>query len=406
MNTSRCGLAIALSLTGFAIVADADEYVRDLTKPKDADPLFLIRRADHWGFMDARGKTVIQPRFDDAGYFFNGLARVKVGKLWGFTNEAGKTVIPPQFEAAGDFRERLAPVRVGRKWGYIDQKGRMLIAPAFQGAVAFREGLARVEIWNRVLCGRGIVRTNEDAPEYVFYIQPDIPDHFRDSCHPVDSKIGYIDNTGRLVIPPRFAKAHDFSEGLALVRIDSTEFGKYGFIDHTGVVVTGFQFDEAHDFSEGLAAVLVGRRKVNGIRDPGSYGFIDRLGKFVIRDQFAEAGDFSEGLSPVSFRDRQGWGYIEKTGKLAITGQYTALKPFSEGFAEACFELDISSWRCIYIDHSAKVVINSVQASHPFSGGLAIAEDNKGASFYIDEAGKPIAPLDVGTKLPTIANHK
>ena len=191
---------------------------------------------------------------------------------------------------------------------------------------------------------------------------------------------------------------------MALVRVDPTESRKYGFIDHTGAVVTGFQFDEAHDFSEGLAAVLVGRRKVNGIRDPGSLGFLDRLGKFVIRDQFAEAGDFSEGLAPVSFWDHSR-GYIAKSGKLALTGQYTSIRPFSEGLAEACFEVDITSWRCIYIDHRAKVVINSVQANHPFSGGLAIADD-KGASFYIDKAGKPIAPVDVGTKLPTIANHK
>jgi len=405
MNTSRCGLVVALSLGSLAIVANADEYIRDLTKPKDAAPLFLVHRAQQWGFMDVRGKTVIQPRFDDAGYFFNGLARVKVGKLWGFTNEAGKIVIPLQFEAVGDFREALAPVRAGKKWGYIDQKGRMLVAPAFQGAAAFREGLARVEIWNRVLCARGIVHTNEDAPEHAFYIQADIPDHFPDSCHPVDSKIGYIDNTGRLVIPPRFTKAHDFSEGMALVRIDPTESGKYGFIDHTGAAVTGYQFDKAHDFSEGLAAVLVGRRKVNGIRDPGSYGFIDRLGKFLIQDQFAEAGDFSEGLAPVSFWDHSR-GYIAKSGKLAITGQYTVIKPFSEGLAEACFSVSTTSLRCIYIDHRARVVINSMQASHPFSGNLAIAEDDKGASFYIDKAGKPIAPLEIGTRLPRVANHK
>jgi len=142
MNTIRCGLVIALSLGGLAIVANADEYVRDLTKPKDAAPLFLVRRAQQWGFMDARGNTVIQPRFDDAGYFYNGLARAKVGKLWGFTNETGRIVVSPQFEAAGDFREPLAPVRVGKKLGYIDPNGRMRIAPAFQGAAAFREGLA------------------------------------------------------------------------------------------------------------------------------------------------------------------------------------------------------------------------------------------------------------------------
>ena len=92
-------------------------------------------------------------------------------------------MIPPQFEAAGDFREPLAPVRVGKKWGYIDQTGRMRIAPAFQGAAEFRAGLARVEISNTVWRG-GIVHTNEDAPEHVFYIQTDIPDHFTEIAIP------------------------------------------------------------------------------------------------------------------------------------------------------------------------------------------------------------------------------
>jgi hypothetical protein len=405
MNSRHYGLMIALSLGGLAVVGNGDEFFPDLTKPKDAGPFFHIFRSAKGGFMDASGNTVIQPRFDEEGYFFSGLARVKIGRLWGFVNEAGKIVIRPQFEAVGDFRAALAPVRVGKKWGYIDHTGRMLIAPAFQGAAAFREGLARVEIWNRVLCGGKTVRTNDDAPGYVFNIQPDFPDRARDGCVPVDLKIGYIDTTGRLVIPPRFAKAHDFFDGLALVRIDLTEIGKYGFIDRTGAVVIGFQFDEARDFSEGLAAVLVGRRKVNGIRDPGSWGYINRLGKFVIRDQFAEAGNFSEGLAQVSFHNHLGRGYIDKSGKLAIPAQLASAEPFSEGLAEACFEIDVSSWRCVYIDHRARVIINSVQARYPFSGGLAVAQDDKGASFYINKAGRPIAPLEMGTKLPTVSNH-
>ena len=404
IGIKRCELVIALSLGGWSSVADANEYVRDLTKPKDASPLFHISHAGKLGFMDALGNTVIQPRFDDAGYFFDGLARVRVGKLWGFTNQAGQIVIPPHFEAAGDFREALAPVRVGKNWGYIGPNGRMLVAPAFQGAASFREGLARVETWSKVRCGGEKIRVNADAPASAFYIHSDFDYLMIELCLPVDSKFGYIDHAGHLVIPAHFAKAHEFFDGLALVRMDSTESGKYGFLDRTGALAIGFQFDAAHDFSEGLAAVLVGRRKVNGIRDPGSYGFIDRSGKFVIRDQFAEAGDFSEGLAPVAFWDRHGKGYIDKSGRLAIAAQYQAVESFSEGLAQACFEIEITSWRCIYIDHKARVAINSVQASYPFSGGLAIAE-TKGTAFYIDKKGRPIAPLEMGTKLPSVSNH-
>ena len=94
MNINRCRLVIAVSL-GLAIIANADEYVRDLTKPKDASPLFLIRRAQQWGYMDVQGKTVIQPRFDDAGYFFNGLARVKLGEALGIHKRNRQNRDPP-----------------------------------------------------------------------------------------------------------------------------------------------------------------------------------------------------------------------------------------------------------------------------------------------------------------------
>lgn len=108
----------------------------------------------------------------------------------------------------------------------------------------------------------------------------------------------------------------------------------------------------------------------------------------------------------MAFWDRQGRGYIDKSGRLAIPAQYHSVEPFSDGLAQACFEIEITSWRCVYIDHKARVTINSVQARNPFSGGLAVAQDEKGAAFYIDKTGRPIAPLEMGTKLPLVSNHK
>ena len=49
-------------------------------------------------------------------------------------------------------------------------------------------------------------------------------------------KYGYMDRTGRVVIPPQFADAGNFSEGLAGVRL-SEEEQKYGYIDTSGKMV-------------------------------------------------------------------------------------------------------------------------------------------------------------------------
>lgn len=58
--------------------------------------------------------------------------------------------------------------------------------------------------------------------------------------------------------------AGDFSEGLATVIVG----GKYGFIDKTGKQVIPCLYDDAWNFSEGLARVEVGEK----------WGFVDKYG--------------------------------------------------------------------------------------------------------------------------------
>ncbi len=54
-------------------------------------------------------------------------------------------VIQPQFDAADSFSEGLAQVKIGNKWGYIDKTGKLVIPPQFDEANAFSAGLALVK---------------------------------------------------------------------------------------------------------------------------------------------------------------------------------------------------------------------------------------------------------------------
>src|SRR5262250_2522337 len=69
-----------------------------------------------------------------------------------------------------------------------------------------------------------------------------------------DGKSGFIDSTGKVVIPLQFDSANGFNEGLALVTLKGKKF----FIDATGRTVFEAKFDIIRDFSEGLAAVNIG----------------------------------------------------------------------------------------------------------------------------------------------------
>src|SRR5437870_3501521 len=58
-----------------------------------------------WGFMDGKGKRVIDFQFDGVEFFSEGLARVKPGgnkcECWGFIDETGKMVTEPKFDEPG-----------------------------------------------------------------------------------------------------------------------------------------------------------------------------------------------------------------------------------------------------------------------------------------------------------------
>ena len=68
-----------------------------------ADPLFPIRKDWKWGYMNREGKVVVEPRYDDAEPFCEGLAAVKVGEKWGYVDRCGMLAIPAQFAWAGRF---------------------------------------------------------------------------------------------------------------------------------------------------------------------------------------------------------------------------------------------------------------------------------------------------------------
>jgi len=57
--------------------------------------------------------------FDNAGLFREGLAPIQVGDLWGYMNSSGEVVIEPQFEEAYFFSDGLGLIKLEGRYGYI-----------------------------------------------------------------------------------------------------------------------------------------------------------------------------------------------------------------------------------------------------------------------------------------------
>lgn len=202
-----------------------------------------------------------------------------------------------------------------------------------------------------------------------------------------DGKFGFIDRTGKIVIPVQFDSANDFHEGLALV----TSNHKTMFIDMTGKTMFAPQFDIVNSFSEGLAAVNTGQKRIPNlglISDPGKWGYLDKTGKLVIPLKFTHAEDFSEGLAAVTDRDRG--GFIDHTGKMIFEVPLDVTLGFHEGVVGVQLRGNIA-----YFDRTGKklpIATDYGPKSNSFSEGL-LPISTKGKWGFVDWAGKlVIAP--------------
>ena len=187
-----------------------------------------------------------------------------------------------------------------------------------------------------------------------------------------DGKHGYIDCTGRIVIPLDYDGAKDFHEGFAAVNAG----GKWGFLDPDGKRVVEPQFAEILGFfSEGVAAVRVGEK----------WGYADRSGKLVIEPRFDWAWQFSGGISPV---EREGkYGYIGKDGQIVIPTEFDSAEPFSGDLGVVK-----RAGKYGYISKDGKLV-TPIEFEHAwrFSEGLALVQVDEKYGF-LDVHGQLVIP--------------
>ncbi|MCL1854665.1 MAG: WG repeat-containing protein [Clostridia bacterium] len=94
-----------------------------------------------YGFIDRTGSVIIEPEWDYAAPFSEGLAFVTKdegkGDKRGFIDRAGNVVSEPQWDEADSFSNGLARVKKDGKWGFIDREGNVVIEPQWEKALSF-----------------------------------------------------------------------------------------------------------------------------------------------------------------------------------------------------------------------------------------------------------------------------
>ncbi|MEP6900989.1 MAG: WG repeat-containing protein [Actinomycetota bacterium] len=369
------GTIVLLCALWFVFAASSCQLLpgKTVVEEKDAPKVLLpfsgaVNGKMKWGFMDGKGKRVIDLQYEAVEFFSEELARVKLGdnkcECWGFIDETGKMVIQPQFNEPGssdiDFLmnpERfgfsdgvaVAKLKEGGKQVVIDKTGQILFTAP--------EGYT---LYNKF--SEGLVKFSTSPGGYY-------------------SPYGFMDKTGKVVLDPIHSNAGSFHDGLASVELPTFPT-TYGFIDKTGKkVIEGF--DQVFDFSEGLAAVKKGDK----------WGFIDKNGQTIIEPQYYEVGSFSDGWSWIraeAFEHK--YFYIDKTGKSALPLPekfVLSLSDFSEGLTWLDNDVIDKTGKVIGTMPNLPIANREAIRKFKFKDGVSIMTDGKFA-FYLNKEGKEI----------------
>lgn len=330
---------------------------------------------DSCTFTDFRGQ--IPP---DMGWykqidtFSSGMARVLKDSLWGYIDATGKLKIPAKFSNSTAFKEGMAWVEMPKKgWGLIDRNGNFLIEPTYSNAQFVTSDISFVT-------KRGKWGVIDKAGNYVVKAEYDQVTILRDSTVRVwkDGKSGLIDKTGKYIVELKYDDVGFFQNGMVKV----WKGGKCGFVNEKGEEAIPPQFKSGDNFSEGFALVRV---------DSASQKFIDKKGNFRFPSlQIENAFSFYEGLAPIKEREGK-FGYIDSTGKYKINPQYEQAFPFSKGIAWVKLEKEsLKGWGII--DTEGKLITDTLFEKYRYSAGKFTAVKQGDKWGFITSDGKVLVP--------------
>jgi hypothetical protein len=474
---------MVLSETRSSLAARGRKDAADLKVAyKELLCLAAVKLDGKWGFIDKAGKFVIEPLYGYVGKFCEGRVSFTKGSLsfktvpyshgpglcsgfysnclWGYLDTEGKILVEPSFEEASDFSEGMARVGIDGMFGFVSKDGRIAIEPRFLEARKFDGGLSIVlvegrweidkdsDIGSRMLVDgtwalidkNGNFRGKSRFEEIENFV-----DGF--ACAKQDNKFGFIDRSGEFVIAPRFDQACSFHDGLARIWIKEG----CGIIDRSGEFVLDPIYSSIDDFEEGTARASIdgvdllvdchgeirfrgdkdneeicdfnygvamvrsgsgnsfyidrtGKRLTDAsmeamdhefregrglVRRSGRLGYIDEHGKLVIDTKFVQAGVFHRGHTSGSIdggkRER-----IDRFGNFVSLPRWHSRKDLHEGLIR--FELDrLRKWG--FTDESGVEIIEArFERVGNFSQGLAFVQDESRKWGVIDRSGNFVIP--------------
>jgi hypothetical protein len=94
--------------------------------------LIACQKAGKWGFIDLTNKFVLQPTYDAATSFVNGLAQVRLLDFVGIITSKGQTLFPIQFASLSKLTEQLYVTEKDGLFGIYKMNGQLVVPNEYQ----------------------------------------------------------------------------------------------------------------------------------------------------------------------------------------------------------------------------------------------------------------------------------
>ena len=371
---------------------------------------------EKYGYIDRTGKEIIKPKYEIARYFSEGIA--VVGKTikqngqnrdkYGYIDKTGNEITGFIYDHADDFSEGLACVMNEKgRHGYIDKTGKTVLPFIYDDAGEFKNGTAWVR--RNENSGKALI---DKSGKIIFELDKNI-----DVCGEIreerimatkKEKIGYLDMSGKVVIPFKYDYGTDFINGKAVVAMNNPEHKKYENYDandyeegepymseYTKVIYidkNGNKLKQKVPYVKSMLTEDYDKESPYPLMEPVHsekkmmYGYFDENGKNITGYIYSNADDFSEGLASVEKNGK--YGFIDKNGKEVIPRIYELCYGFTEGISGV-----EKNGKWGYIDKTGKVVIDfKYDNIDYFRNDLACVRIGKNA-YFINKNGEKIIDM-------------
>lgn len=249
------------------IVKSFPDYQAVYTFESDGITNFFHKN-DQFGLLDRNFKELIPAKYNQTSFYSKGIYIVETGGKWGAVDKNDKTIIPFEYESLGSLEE-VGLIRATKSTGtgYIDITGKAIIPLTFYNLFPFQENFAKF--------------IDEPSGNY-----------------------GMIDRTGKMVVQPQYSDIQFFKNGRAVVSSytyvkDGETVIKKGYIDTTGKEVIPMTFTSASDFDKRGYAL---------VQDSLGEAYIDRMGRKIqlkINSMISQMGIFENGFAKIRLADGQ-----------------------------------------------------------------------------------------------------